>query len=91
VPVADFLHGHDALAAWTAEVAGRPAGHVCRVSAARAFRDAEVVNAICADALGCRPRLRAAAGDEGPDVQVMVLPGQGRSPTSSMTERRRPV
>ena len=36
-PVEEFLHAHDAAAAWTVEVDGRPMGHACwvpRVSAA---------------------------------------------------------
>ncbi len=142
-PVERFLHADDAVAAWTAELDGRPAGHVCRVASPRGFPDAEAMNEACASAHGCgvaelgwvatlfvgldargrgvgralldtvvadirgaglrpclevlpvhpaalslyesagwrevlriRPAwLRAAAGDEGPDVRVMVLPG----------------
>lgn len=141
-PVERFLHADDAAAAWTAELDGRPVGHVCRLSPPRGFPDAEAMNAACARAHGCtvddlgwvatlfvglvarglgagralldtvvrdirgaglrpclevlpvhpaaltlyestgwhevlriRPAwLRDAAGDEGPDVQVMVLP-----------------
>jgi GNAT superfamily N-acetyltransferase len=52
VPVEQFLHADDALAAWTAEVAGRPAGHVCRVRSPRG-PDAEAMNDACALAHGC--------------------------------------
>ena len=34
-PVERFLHAEDAVVAWTAEVDGRPAGHVCRTAAPR--------------------------------------------------------
>jgi GNAT superfamily N-acetyltransferase len=55
VPVADFLHAHDAVNAWTAELEGRPVGHVCRVGEARAFPAAQLVNEVCARAHGCDP------------------------------------
>ena len=53
MPVEDFLHADDAVAAWTAELDGRPAGHVCRTGPARSFTDADVLNAVCARAYGC--------------------------------------
>ncbi len=53
VPVEEFLHAHDAEKAWTAELGGRPAGHVCRVRSARSTPAAEVLNEICAGAHGC--------------------------------------
>jgi GNAT superfamily N-acetyltransferase len=137
-----FLHAHDAVRAWTAELAGRPVGNVCRVAPPAGFEDADAMNDAGARAHGCavdelgwvatlfvgldarglglgrallqavvddirrdglrpclevlpvRPEalslyestgwqevlrirpawLREAAGDEGPDVRVMVLP-----------------
>src|SRR5262245_19865969 len=53
VAVEDFLHAHDAARAWTAELAGRPVGHVCRVGARRGFPAAELLNRVCARAYGC--------------------------------------
>jgi GNAT superfamily N-acetyltransferase len=52
VPVEEFLHAGDALAAWTAEVGGRPAGHVCRVRSPRGPQ-AAAMNWACARAHGC--------------------------------------
>jgi GNAT superfamily N-acetyltransferase len=52
VPPEQFLHADDALAAWTAEVGGRPAGHVCRVASPRGPSAAEM-NEACARAHGC--------------------------------------
>ena len=52
VPVEQFLHAHDALAAWTAEVGGRPVGHVCRVRSPRG-PSAEEMNRACARAHAC--------------------------------------
>ena len=52
LPVEQFLHAHDALAAWTAEVGGRPAGHVCRVRSPRG-PEAEAMNRACVRAHGC--------------------------------------
>jgi GNAT superfamily N-acetyltransferase len=140
-PVERFLHAEDAVAAWTAELDGRPVGHVCRVAPPGGHPEADRRNEACARAHGCsvdelawvatlfvglgargrgvgralletvvgdirgaglrpclevlpvhpaglslyessgwrevlrlRPGwLRAAAGDEGPDVRVMVL------------------
>lgn len=54
VPVEEFLHGHDAVRAWTAELEGRAVGHVCRVGPARGFPEADLMNDVCADAHGCQ-------------------------------------
>ncbi|WP_110180798.1 GNAT family N-acetyltransferase [Nocardioides solisilvae] len=55
VPTERFLHGHDADAAWTAELGGRPVGHVCRTGPAQGSPDADEVNAAAAAAHGCGP------------------------------------
>jgi GNAT superfamily N-acetyltransferase len=52
VPPEQFLHTDDALAAWTAEVDGRPVGHVCRVTSPRGPQ-ADEMNGACAHAHGC--------------------------------------
>lgn len=52
-PVERFLHADDALAAWTAELAGRPVGHVCRLGPPRGSGDAEAMNRAGARAHGC--------------------------------------
>ena len=52
-PVEQFLHAHDALAAWTAEVDGRPMGHVCRIAPPAGRGDAAEMNEACAQAHGC--------------------------------------
>jgi GNAT superfamily N-acetyltransferase len=52
VPPEQFLHADDALAAWTAELDGRPVGHVCRVRSPRG-PEAEGMNRACARAHGC--------------------------------------
>src|SRR5690606_8549820 len=39
-PVAEFMHFPDAAAAWTAELDGRPVGHVCRTGPVHGFPDA---------------------------------------------------
>ena len=52
VPVEQFLHADDALAAWTAEIGGRPVGHVCRVASPRGPEAAEM-NRACARAHRC--------------------------------------
>jgi len=52
VPPEQFLHADDALAAWTAEVGGRPVGHVCRVRSPRG-PSADEMNQACARAHGC--------------------------------------
>ena len=53
VPVEDFLHASDAVRAWTAELAGRPVGHVCHVGPARGLAAADVLDDLCARAHGC--------------------------------------
>jgi GNAT superfamily N-acetyltransferase len=53
VPVEGFLHAHDAVNAWTAELEGRPVGHVCRLGPARGFPAARLLNEVCARAHGC--------------------------------------
>ncbi|MGN6246044.1 MAG: GNAT family N-acetyltransferase [Motilibacteraceae bacterium] len=55
IPAERFLHAEDAAAAWTAEVDGQPAGHVCRVGPAHGFPEAEVLIEKCAQAHGCEP------------------------------------
>ncbi len=52
MPVEEFLHAHDAVGGWTAEVAGCPVRHVCRTGPARG-PDADALNAVCARAYGC--------------------------------------
>lgn len=52
-PVERFLHADDAAAAWTAELDGRPVGHVCRVGPPRGSDDAAAMNEACARAHGC--------------------------------------
>jgi GNAT superfamily N-acetyltransferase len=51
-PVEKFLHRDDADAAWVAELAGRPVGHVCRTRA-RPGDDASVESDACARAHVC--------------------------------------
>lgn len=53
IPVEEFLHAEDALAAWTAELDGRPVGHVCRTGPPSGFPDATTLNDACARAHGC--------------------------------------
>ena len=53
IPVAHFLHAHDAVAAWTAELDGRPVGHACRLGPPRGSADAEAMNGAAARAHGC--------------------------------------
>jgi len=53
IPVEDFLHAHDAVRAWTAELDGRPVGHVCRTRPAHGFADAELLNEVCAGEYRC--------------------------------------
>lgn len=53
MPAEQFLHADDAVAAWTAEIDGRPVGHVCRLGALRGFPDAEEMNRVCAAAHEC--------------------------------------
>jgi GNAT superfamily N-acetyltransferase len=52
VPPEQFLHADDAIEAWTAEVDGRPVGHVCRVRTPRGPHASEM-NEACARAHGC--------------------------------------
>jgi GNAT superfamily N-acetyltransferase len=53
VPVDEFLHVHDAVAAWTADLDGEVVGHVCRTGPARGFPGATLLNEVCARAHGC--------------------------------------
>ena len=53
IPVAQFLHLDDAVAAWVAEVDGRPVGNVCRTRPPTGFPGAEEENDACARAHGC--------------------------------------
>jgi len=53
VSVEEFLHAEDALGAWTAEVDGRPVGHVCWTGPPAGFPDAIRLNEACARAHGC--------------------------------------
>lgn len=53
MPVEEFLHAHDAQRAWTAELDGRPIGHVCRTGPAHGFPDAELLNEVCATDYRC--------------------------------------
>ena len=53
IPAEQFLHVDDAVAAWTAELDGRPVGHVCRTGPATGFTDAAELNRVCAEAHGC--------------------------------------
>jgi GNAT superfamily N-acetyltransferase len=56
VPVEDFLHARDARGAWTAELRGRPVGHVCRTGPAEGHLEADLLNDVCAQAHGCPVR-----------------------------------
>ncbi|MBM7517684.1 GNAT family N-acetyltransferase [Nocardioides nitrophenolicus] len=53
IPVEQFLHAEDAAAAWTAELDGRPVGHVCRTGPPAGFAEAAAMNQACARAHGC--------------------------------------
>lgn len=53
IPVEQFLHAEDAMAAWTAEVDGHPRGHVCRTGPVHDFLDAPAMNEACTRAHGC--------------------------------------
>ena len=53
MPVDRFLHADDAQDAWTAEIAGRPVGHVCRVRPPSGHPEAEAMNEACARAHRC--------------------------------------
>jgi GNAT superfamily N-acetyltransferase len=56
VPMEAFLHARDAVRAWTAELNGRPVGHVCRTGPLTGFPAAELLNEVCAGAHRCAPR-----------------------------------
>ena len=49
MPTTEFLHAHDADAAWTATIDERPAGHVCRTTG----HPDPAVELACAEAHGC--------------------------------------
>ena len=49
IPTTTFLHAEDADAAWTATIAGRPEGHVCRTTG----HPDPAVERACAEAHGC--------------------------------------
>jgi GNAT superfamily N-acetyltransferase len=53
IPVEQFLHVGDAVEAWTAEVDGRPAGHICFTTGRDDFPGAAEMNDACARAHGC--------------------------------------
>jgi len=53
ISIEQFLHAEDAVAAWTAEIDGRPVGHVCRTGPVSGFADADELNRVCAEAHGC--------------------------------------
>ncbi|QYJ03352.1 GNAT family N-acetyltransferase [Nocardioides panacisoli] len=53
IPVADFLRAEDAVAAWTAELDGRPVGHGCWVGPPSGFPAAAGMNRACAAAHDC--------------------------------------
>lgn len=56
VSVEEFLHTHDAVRAWTAELAGQPVGHISRLGPARGFPRAELLNRVGARAHRCDTR-----------------------------------
>jgi len=53
IPVEQFLHADDAVAAWTAELDGRPMGHACYTRTRGGFPGASEMNQACALAHGC--------------------------------------
>jgi GNAT superfamily N-acetyltransferase len=53
IPVEDFLHADDAVAAWTADLDGRAVGHVCRTGPARGVPARTWLDDVCARAHGC--------------------------------------
>jgi GNAT superfamily N-acetyltransferase len=53
IPVEQFLHVDDAVAAWVAEVDGRPVGNVCRTLPPSGDPVSEEENLACARAHGC--------------------------------------
>lgn len=69
MPVERFLHADDAHQAWTAELAGRAVGHVCRVGPPHGWPEAQAMNEACARAHGC------AVDDLGWVATLFVDPG----------------
>ena len=53
IPVERFFHTDDAVGAWTAELDGRPVGHVCHTGPPDGFPGAAEMNRVCALAHGC--------------------------------------
>jgi GNAT superfamily N-acetyltransferase len=53
IPVERFLHADDAVAAWTAEVGGRPVGHACFTQGRDDFPGYHEMSRACAEAHGC--------------------------------------
>lgn len=53
ITVAEFLHADDAIAAWTAEIDGVPAGHGCHVGPLRRGPVSTELNEVAASAHGC--------------------------------------
>src|SRR6476469_1666603 len=53
IPVEHFLHVDDAVAAWVAEVDGRPVGNVCHTRPPSGDAVSEEENEACARAHGC--------------------------------------
>ena len=53
IPVERFFHIDDAVGAWTAELDGRPVGHVCHTGPPDGFPAAAEMNRACALAHGC--------------------------------------
>ena len=52
-PAEQFLHAHDAVAAWTAELDGRPVGHVCWTAPPHGDAAAELASRRCAETHDC--------------------------------------
>ena len=53
IPVEQFLHEEDASGAWTAELDGRPMGHVAYTGTRAGFPGAADMNRTCAQAHAC--------------------------------------
>ena len=53
IPVEQFLHEEDAYGAWTAELDGRPMGHVAYTGTRDGFPGAADMNRTCAQAHAC--------------------------------------
>ena len=88
IPVERFFHTDDAVGAWTAELDGRPVGHVCHTGPPDGFPDAAEMNRTCALAHGCDvERARV-------DLHVVRSPGaartRGRAPAAEHSGRRHP-